>query len=221
MNEYELISKEEWDAHLQAQYPELVMENEELERIRKDKVRMYYAVAGVPERYWHLEWLSDAEQYVSEEGVRDFEVEWAKWYTVIKEASLSMAGGFYLYGSHNSGKTSLAVLAMLSACDFVADLPDPFYLHVGTFVAKRRAHEEIAEQWMARAASASVFVFDDVGSEAGTDYAREQVTAILEARVGSLYPSIYTGNIEPESLEEVVGGRVAVRILRYNKAIRI
>ena len=219
----DLLSREEWAEHIASNRAAPIRGKEKLLALRHEKAQMYYAIAGVPKRYRHLEWLADAEEYVGPEAIGSFEEAWGDWYGRIQENGLEGQGGFYFYGQHNSGKTSLAVLTMLSACDFVEDLPDPFYLHVGTYVTKCRMGltDSLAEQWFAKASQASVFVFDDVGSEAGSDYAREQVTALLEARVSSVYPTIFTGNIPPEDLEDALGGRISARILRYNVAIRI
>ena len=217
----ELLTPEDWQEYICQHRPVPVKGKTSLLKLRHAKAQEWYAVAGVPMRYRNLEWLEDAQAFVTQESIDAYYEKWEPWWSRVAEQGLPEAGGFYLYGDHDSCKTCLAVLTLLSICDFIEDTPDPLYLHAGSYVAAQRRHDERADVWLARAGSASFFVCDDVGSESDSDYAREQLTALLEMRVGSVYPSVYTGNIAPEDLADAVGGRIAVRILRNNTLIRI
>ena len=194
------------------------MNDAELLRLRDHKVETYYSIAGVPPVYWSLRYLDDAMRFASDEAVGKFEEVWEGWYYAAGE-DLMGAGGLYLYGAHDTGKTSLAILAMLSLCDYLEDRPDPLYLHAGRFIAQCRVGK--GQSILRRAEQASVFVLDDIGTEADTDYAREQLTTLLEIRFGVGYPNIVTGNIAPEDLPDTLGGRIASRVTRFCTMVEI
>src|SRR3990167_1811824 len=223
--EESFVDRETWLRLSKRYSSETVSATEDLQRLRHNKAQMWYSVAGVPNRYRSLETLRDARRFLPKPDatISSFLSVWEPWYTKVQAHGLAHAGGFYFWSEHNTGKTTLAVLTMLSACDFVEGLGDPFFLHAATYVSKRRGQtdDSVSRVWEARAYKSAIFVLDDVGSESDSDYAREQMTTLLEARAGSVYPSIFTGNISPEKLGAVLGGRLAVRLLRYNTSVRI
>lgn len=172
----------------------------------------YHSIAQTPQRYHCLHRLEDVLAFgIPHQIMEGFKDKLIGWYQELQKRGVRGGKDLYLFGPHNSGKTSLSILAMLAVVDLLEDLPDPFYLHVGAALTAIRQHDFSLVQ---RAVKASVLVLDDIGVESGSDFIREQLSSLLDSRFGSGYPNIVTGNSTPEDLSKVLGQRAASRILR-------
>jgi len=57
-----------------------------------------------------------------------------------------------------------------------------------------------------------VLVLDDLGAEKPTDWTRERLDLLIDARWAATLPTIITTNLRPDGLEQVLGPRVWSRV---------
>lgn len=69
------------------------------------------------------------------------------------------------------------------------------------------------------ALTADLIVFDEIGVKALTTYEHEHLLSIVNARIDAGKSNIYTSNLSPEELHEVVGDRLYSRIVNYSLGI--
>ncbi len=128
----------------------------------------------------------------------------------------------YMFGPQGRGKTCAA------ACLYVRWPERALWYDVATAVrqvmtcrsngagfvtlsANGREYELTESQILNRIACHSLVVFDDVGIREPTEAQFATFYEMVNSRVGK--PTIVTGNIEPNELEDVYDGRIASRLL--------
>ena len=77
-------------------------------------------------------------------------------------------------------------------------------------ISKKSSYIEYIEE---NVHGADLVVFDDIGSKAGTEFEIEHLLSVINDRIDSGKSNIYTSNITPENLENVIGARLASRII--------
>lgn len=61
--------------------------------------------------------------------------------------------------------------------------------------------------------TADLIVFDDIGTKVGTDYEIEHLMSAINTRIECGKSNIYTSNVFPSNLADMVGARLASRII--------
>lgn len=163
---------------------EAAYEAQEAERRRRERVRRLLLASGLPRRHETYTWEA-ARDLVDSQAVEAVET-WA-WGPV----------GMYLHGPVGTGKTGLAVLLVrreieqhqrrcmfLGVPALLEDLRAGFAGHRGSDNA----------EMLRRAADADLLVLDDIGAERPTEFARETVLRLINARLEQGLPTIYTSN---------------------------
>ena len=102
-----------------------------------------------------------------------------------------------LCGSVGTGKSYYAcaianALAQREIGIYVATMPD--------LVSRLRGFDDSREMLLAKISQIPLLVVDDLGAERGTDYAVEQVYAVIDARYRAHRPLIVTTNIPVEQM---------------------
>lgn len=105
--------------------------------------------------------------------------------------------GMLLCGSVGTGKSYYAcaianALAQREIGIYVATMPD--------LVSRLRGFDDGREMLLAKISQIPLLVVDDLGAERGTDYAVEQVYAVIDARYRAHRPLIVTTNIPVEQM---------------------
>jgi DNA replication protein DnaC len=125
--------------------------------------------------------------------------------------------GIYFYGPAGSGKTHIAQCmlkrqAWLGSWGLFLDVPS-LLMELRNGFSKRAGH--VSKDWVQRARRIAFLVLDDLGAEKPTEWSREIILSILNARMGSKLPTIITSNNDLAELHERLGdpkGRIASRI---------
>lgn len=135
--------------------------------------------------------------------------------------------GLYLYGGVGSGKTTVACAIALSYLVAQTRLDVQTgkssgqlvaFVHVPTLLdeIKQGYGDDDARARMvpvlASLASVPLAVFDDIGAERPSDWVRERLLTITNARYDSELCTIYTSNSTIPELNEPLGVRLASRI---------
>lgn len=80
--------------------------------------------------------------------------------------------------------------------------------------------EEVSEM-EAKMKNLPLVIFDDIGTKTATDFDRDIIYDIINTRLDKGLSSIYTSNISPDELEEVMGARLQSRIAKASVCIEL
>lgn len=69
--------------------------------------------------------------------------------------------------------------------------------------------------------TADLVIWDDIGSKLGTEFEIENMLSIINNRLDNGKSNIYTSNIIPENLEQILGPRLSSRVLGMSKQINL
>ncbi len=171
--------------------------------------RALEAAAGIPSRFQ----ACTVESYPPSEATRPVLATLRAWLAGSDEAT-EYRPGLYLHGPVGVGKTGLAV-ALLKAL-MEETLEDGLFLNLPQVLARRkrafgkaRDDAEDAEALWERALTVPYLVIDDLAAEYSTDWAREQVYTLVDARHAEEGTTIVTSNL---TLAELVTERGEERI---------
>lgn len=116
-----------------------------------------------------------------------------RWPDVLKRNS-----GLLLWGDVGSGKTYLA------ACIANALMETGVAVRFTNFaqVLNELFQVQAKADYLERLCSPPLLILDDLGSERGTDYAREQVFGVIDRRYRAGKPLIVTTNLVPRQMQE-------------------
>lgn len=142
--------------------------------------------------------------------------------------------GLGLSGPVGTGKTSLAVTAFKLVAPLLMDFP-----HVGagslhfvsvlqmfddwraSFDEDRRTDEPRYPQLFKRLATARLLVLDDLGAERPTDWTKEQLNKLIDARARADLPTWFTTNCSLKELEQIISARCYSRLVYRAHMIEI
>jgi DNA replication protein DnaC len=161
----------------------------------------FYEMVGVPKRYRGVEFsdfdpgndrmaLSVAKQYVK------------NWPPVHP---------FLTFQSENkgNGKTMLAV-SVLTEAHRRHRVNSRFWPVIDLLERYRQAYqsEETLEKIDTELRRVPLLVLDDLGAEKGTDWTRERLYSLINARYNDLAPTLVTTNIDPGLFDERIASRL-------------
>ena len=134
--------------------------------------------------------------------------------------------GFYIYGEAGVGKTYLACalikkileegfkVRFFNTGDFLEQLREEFekgfgdnYEYLGLFRETMNFK--------------GILVFDDIGAEKISDWARERLYLIINKRYEDMTPTIFTSNCDMEILSARLGDRVTSRLFQMTEIIKL
>ena len=130
--------------------------------------------------------------------------------------------GVYIYGEAGVGKTHLA-------CAFAKHLLESgievMFYNSGDFLEKLREEFQKTDTeddyffslFREVMDFKGVLVFDDLGAEKMSDWARERLYLIINKKYEDLVPIIFTSNVDLEIISARLGDRVASRIKQMAK----
>ena len=136
---------------------------------------------------------------------------------------------FYLYSDKcGNGKTMSALSFCKSYIDSIwieTDLTcKVLFINVPRFLLELKANISRKSEYIAYISeyvlTADLVVWDDIGSKLGTEFEIENMLSLINNRLDFHKSNIYTSNILPEQLENVIGPRLASRILGMSKLLK-
>lgn len=138
-------------------------------------------------------------------------------------ASLPTDRGLFIAGPVGTGKTHLAVGILRAAMD-LRGIRGRFAM-VPAVLAQIRAAigrgDEEAAHLLESYQRTQLLILDDLGAERVTDWVREQLFLLVDARYQAMLPTIVTTNDTLEALEDHVGQRIVSRIMEMCDGIAL
>lgn len=130
-----------------------------------------------------------------------------------------------LYGDVGVGKTGLAWSLVRAVCE---EGIDAMFVNLRDYLwGVRKTFDSGAEQ-DTRPHAATLLALDDLGAERPTDFAREELSTLIEQRAGAGRPTIVTSNYAPGELarrlghdELVIGQRIVSRLVQDATQVRV
>lgn len=132
--------------------------------------------------------------------------------------------------SVGTGKTTWATRIGMSyiekyACNYSFSAPPVLFVDVPDFLRKKKEtfsspeyNEEFVE-FEHNLYKSRLVIFDEIGHRTLTDYERDLLLGIIDYRTQNNLPCIYTSNIPVDKLPDVIGARLADRIIKYSRKI--
>jgi DNA replication protein DnaC len=127
-----------------------------------------------------------------------------------------MKNGVVLWGSVGTGKSTVckAVINKFASktytCKFVS-VTDALKAIRGS-IGKTDTSIELE---CAKLINPNLLVFDDLGVDNASDWAKEQIFSIFEARSRAKKHTWFTTNLDPDKIEEIYGSRIHERMLEH------
>lgn len=135
----------------------------------------------------------------------------------------------FIFSSNvGNGKTSWAIKIGKAYINYASDYAitcPVLFINVAAFLAKKKAaisdpslkdELSIIEK---NILSARLVIWDDIAVKGLSDYDKEQLYVWIETRTSENKSNIYTSNIIPDDLENILGARLFDRILNYSTKI--
>ena len=135
-----------------------------------------------------------------------------------------------LFGSVGNGKTTWATKLMKEYIHQVSDVYIDYpalFINVNDFINKKKiaiSNNDIrsyVERVESNILSAKLVIFDDVGVTNISDYDSNLLYYWINYRTDNMLSSIYTSNLTPNKLKEVIDERIFSRIVNYSTCIEI
>lgn len=82
------------------------------------------------------------------------------------------------------------------------------------------SHNEYAEQVKANIMDCPLVVWDDIATKDMTEFERENILSIIDYRFNSCLSNIFTSNVDPSDLREIIGKRLSSRIVGNTRKIQ-
>ncbi len=124
--------------------------------------------------------------------------------------------GLMLIGETGSGKTHLAA-AVANA--LIEQGAEPLFLVAPEFLDQlrgsyRREYDGLDEtELVRRAYDAPVLILDDLGAHNFTEWVQNKLFTIINYRLNHELPCVITTNLQPEQLNDCIGGRTTSRLV--------
>lgn len=191
-----------------------------MERLEK----RYIDMSLIPKRY-----LSEIALTPSNKDVKAF-TEMAEIRTNIKDF-VKQGKNLFIYSGHvGNGKTTWATKLMKEYIHQVSDVYIDYpalFINVNDFINKKKiaiSNNDIrsyVEKVESNILSAKLVIFDDVGVTNISDYDSNLLYYWINYRTDNMLSSIYTSNLTPNKLKEVIDERIFSRIVNYSTCIEI
>ena len=191
-----------------------------MERLEK----RYIDLSLIPKRY-----LSEIALTPSKKDVKAFK-DIAEIRTDIKDF-VRQGKNLFIYSSHvGNGKTTWATKLMKEYIHQVSDVYIDYpalFINVNDFINKKKlaiSNNEMrsyVEKVESNILNAKLVIFDDVGVTNISDYDSNLLYYWINYRTDNMLSSIYTSNLAPSKLKEVIDERIFSRIINYSICIEI
>lgn len=137
----------------------------------------------------------------------------------------------FVYSSHvGNGKTTIATKLMREYIHQVSDVFIEYpalFINVNDFLNKKKLAisnsdvKDYVEKVESNILSAKLVVFDDIGVSNISAYDSNLLYYWINYRTDNMLSSIYTSNLTPKSLKEIIDERIYSRVINYSKCLEI
>lgn len=182
-----------------------------------------YSLSNIPLKYQYSKQLKAAKQDIKaftklSEYMEDIE-------NVVSEGK-----GLYIWSEvTGNGKTSWATRIAnqyIRKCVFKGKIENvATYINVPTYLERIRQSYSNSDNGLIelnnQILNSDLVIFDDIGAEKPSEWVQEQLYRIINHRDNNLKSTIYTSNVNPETLRYNLGERNYSRIINANEVIQI
>lgn len=159
---------------------------------------------------------------------KEDEVCYTELYQISKNIQKFVTNGSILYlwsKIPGNGKTSWALKFLQSYIDSrwyeVPVSTIALFINVPKFFTDLKASFSEQDSWISHvrkyASTVELVVWDDIGTKGLTEFEREMLLSIINARIENRKANIFTSNCNPRELEDILQPRLASRILSTAK----
>lgn len=132
-----------------------------------------------------------------------------------------------------NGKTSWAIKILKSfinnyACNYAWKNQTPaVFINVPEYLSlKKRSITDVSLAEEANRLEGLIYdsklvIFDDIATKTASEYDKELLYVYINSRTNNLLTTIYTTNVTKDQLEEVLGARIADRIIGYSTVVEL
>lgn len=133
---------------------------------------------------------------------------------------------YYLYSAiAGNGKTAWALNLMKEYIDNVYQIknlrPIAIFISVPTYFSRLRLSMEKSDEYIDfirdNILKSDLVIWDDVATKSATDWEKENLFILIDNRLNLGLSNIYTSNILPDELEQLVGARLYSRIINTSE----
>jgi predicted ATPase len=137
--------------------------------------------------------------------------------------------GILWHGHAGRGKTYQASIAMRRAVRYACERSTPiasqFQWHSAAGLFERIRNEQrktsVVRSTVELLVDARVLVIDDLGAERPTEWVRERLYEIVNARYEAVRPILVTTNLAPAQLEKQLGARITGRLMEVCEVVEV
>lgn len=137
--------------------------------------------------------------------------------------------GILLHGLSDRGKTYQAAIlfkrAVRYACEHGTPIASMFQWHSAAGLLERLRSEQrktdAVRTTVEKLVDARVLVIDDLGAERPSDWVRERIYEVVNARYEAVRPIIVTSNLSPGQLEKHLGARITGRLMEMCEVVEV
>jgi len=193
----------------------------------------------VCERYTKLNYLFDMSYipkkglkpitlYIDSDGSDKLAFEFLKKIQLNIEESVNLGLNLYLYSKiPGNGKTSWAIKLVKSyiySIWYICDLtPKVLYINVPHYLLKLKANISEKSDYIANinqnVLKCDIVIWDDIGTKSATEFEHEHLLSMIDNRLYNNKSNIFTSNIIPNELDELLGSRLASRIINESRLV--
>lgn len=149
-----------------------------------------------------------------------------------KSIDLQIQSGrnLYIYSTTcGNGKTAWSLRLARAYVDKIWDSSEitcrVLFISVPKFLLELKAnisnHSNYIEHIYKYVRDVDLVIWDDIGSKCGTEFEIENMLSLINNRLDAGKSNIYTSNIPPEILNQVVGPRLSSRLLGLSEIIQL
>lgn len=135
----------------------------------------------------------------------------------------------YLYSkTPGNGKTSWS-LRLLKAyiysvwhkCDLT---PKVLFINVPRYLLELKSNIDIKSDYIAHikenVLTCDLVIWDDIATKSATEFEHEHLLSMIDNRLYNKKSNIFTSNVLPEELDDLLGGRLASRIINESRLLQ-
>lgn len=146
------------------------------------------------------------------------------------ESFINSGKNLYLYSTTcGNGKTAWSLRLLRSYVDKIWISSEitcrVLYISVPKFLLELKAnisnHSQYIEHIYKHVRTTDLVIWDDIGSKCGTEFEIENMLSLINNRLDAGKSNIYTSNIPPEMLSQVLGPRLGSRVVGMSEVVQL
>lgn len=191
--------------------------------VRYTKLNYLFDVSYIPKN-----WLKPIILYIDSDLCDKESFEYLKQVQSNIEDAVAQGLNLYLYSNTpGNGKTSWTIKlakTYLYKIWFKCDLATKvLYINVPSYLLELKANISEKSDYIAHinknVSSCDLVIWDDIGTKSATEFEHEHLLSMIDNRLYNNKSNIFTSNIMPNELDDLIGSRLASRIINESRLV--